>query len=253
LDLEEVHLTGTQQTALVTLYGKALDSRRPDSVLADREADQAVRRMDYDFSRLRVSRRDQESAAVRSKAHDGWVTRFLDVHPECVVLHLGCGLDSRGFRLVRPPGVQWFDVDVPQLIALRRKLYDDAHGYRTIGMSVTDPDWLDEIPAQHATLMVAEGLLPWLSEAENRQLFQRIIDRFSSGELIFDVVSKWVPWIVKLQRRWPKIKSGISDGRQIQQWNSQLRYLESTSIIAGYARIPLKRQRVLFRPYMQYR
>lgn len=59
VDLEKVSLTGTQQTALVTLYGKALDSRQPDSILADREADNALQRIDYDFSRLRVRRRDQ--------------------------------------------------------------------------------------------------------------------------------------------------------------------------------------------------
>lgn len=227
---------------------RACESRVPESILGDHAAAEAVQRIDYDFNRIRRSTHpsDQFLVALRAAKFDASTTDFLDRHPDAVVLHLGCGLDSRAFRLVRPPEVQWFDIDMPKLIALRRKLYDDADGYQMIGMSVTDPDWLDEIPVQHPMLMVAEGLLPWLSEAENRQLFQRIIDRFSSGELIFDVLSKWVPWIVKLQR-WPKIKWGIRDGRQVQRWNSQLRYLESTSMMAGYERIPLKRQRVLFR------
>jgi O-methyltransferase len=66
----KVSLTGTQQTALVTLYGKALDSCRPDPILGDREADRAVRRLDYDFSTLHMRRRDQQSSALRSKAYD---------------------------------------------------------------------------------------------------------------------------------------------------------------------------------------
>ncbi|MGZ4527887.1 MAG: class I SAM-dependent methyltransferase, partial [Mycobacterium sp.] len=78
---ERIKLTGTQQTALVTLYGKALDSRQPVSILGDREADRAVRRLDYDFSTLRMRRRDQQSSAVRSKAYDRRVMRFLDGHP----------------------------------------------------------------------------------------------------------------------------------------------------------------------------
>lgn len=100
-DRAKVTLTGTQQTALVTLYGKALDSRRPDSILDDRLTDQAVRHIDYDFTTLRMRRRDQKSSAVRSKAYDRLVTRFLDRHPACVVLHLGCGMDTRR-RISRP-------------------------------------------------------------------------------------------------------------------------------------------------------
>jgi len=47
---EKVNLTGARETLLMTLYGKALESRLPDSLLRDRFADEAVRKIDYDFS-----------------------------------------------------------------------------------------------------------------------------------------------------------------------------------------------------------
>ncbi len=60
--------------------------------------------------------------ALRGTQFDSWITDYLNGHPDAVVLHLGCGLHSRAFRIA-PEGVRWFDVDLPQVIALRRKLY----------------------------------------------------------------------------------------------------------------------------------
>ena len=105
---------------------------------------------------------------------------------------------------------------------------------------MTDPGWLNEIPAEHPALIVAEGLLPYLSETENRQQLERIINQFSSGEMIFDVLSQWGPRTSNL------IKWGVPDGRVIEQWNPRLSYLESTSVMTGYERIPLRGQQLLF-------
>ncbi len=56
-------------------------------------------------------------------------------------------------------GVRWFDVDLPQVIALRRQLHSESETYRLVGSSVTDPGWLNEFPTDGPVLIVAEGLL----------------------------------------------------------------------------------------------
>ncbi len=159
-EIEKVSFTGAQQTALIGLYGKALDSRRPDSILSDRQADQALRRLDCDFAALRLRRRDQKSAALRAKVYDSWGQRFLDDHPKCVVLHLGCGLDARVYRVNPSSAVEWYDIDLPDVIGLRRRLFPPRAGLHTISASVTDPHLLDTIPAALPVLVVAEGLTP---------------------------------------------------------------------------------------------
>ena len=58
-----------------------------------------------------------------------------------------------------------------------------------IGSSVTDEVWLHEIPTDRPMLMVAEGLVMYLTEPEVRTLLQSLTDRFGSGELVFDTVS----------------------------------------------------------------
>ncbi|OBI24976.1 hypothetical protein A5709_09385 [Mycobacterium sp. E1386] len=201
---ERINLTGTQQTALVTLYGKALDSRRPDSILGDREADRAVRRLDYDFSSLHMRRRDQQSSAVRSKAYDRRVMRFLDGHPDCVVLHLGCGLDTRAYRVNPPTTVDWYDIDLPDVIALRRKLFEPRAGLHLLGASVTDPQLLDGIAREREVLVVAEGLTPYLRRADGLAMLRRIVGHFEAGEMLLDGYSRAGVWLLQ---RYPPVKA----------------------------------------------
>lgn len=110
--------------------------------------------------------------ALRATQLDDWSADFLGRHPNAVVLHLGCGMDTRAFRLHPPQDVRWFDVDQPNVIELRRKLYNDRHGCRMVGSSVTDAGWLDETPTDRPALIVAEGLFMYLHEPEVRTLLQ---------------------------------------------------------------------------------
>jgi O-methyltransferase involved in polyketide biosynthesis len=121
MSTEKVALSGAQETMLRTLYGKALDSRLPDSVLRDHAADQALQRIDHDFGRLTMTPRDVNSAAVRSKSYDLAARDILDRWPQRTVLRLGCGLDTRVQRLDPPATVRWYDVDLPDVIDLRRR------------------------------------------------------------------------------------------------------------------------------------
>ena len=83
---------------------------------------------------------------TRTAHFDNWARQFLAVHAEAIVLHLGCGLDARFFRLDPGPGVEWYDVDYPDVIDLRRQLFPSREHYHVIAASVTDPAWLADIP-----------------------------------------------------------------------------------------------------------
>jgi O-methyltransferase involved in polyketide biosynthesis len=155
-------------------------------------------------------------------------------------------MDTRTFRLHPPDDVLWFDVDQPNVIALRRKLYDDRDGYRMIGSSVTDAAWLDEIPTDRPTLMVAEGLVMYLTEPEVRRLLQNLTDRFGSGELLFDTTSPMGPRLSKVLTK-GITKWGIREARELEQWNPRLRFLERCSVGALYKRIPSAPARLLWR------
>jgi O-methyltransferase involved in polyketide biosynthesis len=181
-----VGLSGAPETMLATLYAKALDADAEEPILGDRFAKQIVERIDYDWKKTTITARRAPSVATRSAHFDAWTDQFLAAHPHSVVLHVGCGLDSRFFRLQPGPGVEWYDIDYPEVAALRAQLYPVAEHYHVVAASVTDPGWLADIPADRPALLVGEGLTMYLTEQEGTALLRRVVGHFGSGELQFD-------------------------------------------------------------------
>jgi O-methyltransferase involved in polyketide biosynthesis len=185
MDLVKADLTGAPETMLATLYLRAQASRASNPILVDRVAQDAVERLDYDFAHL-ANRLNPASVAVRAKALDRWTQQELDAEPRMTVLHLACGLDSRAFRLDLPEGVEWYDIDFPEVIELRNRLFPEKKRVHTIASSVTDPHLLDSLPKDQPVLVVAEGLTMYLSEKDGLDLAGRIVRHFPRGTLIFD-------------------------------------------------------------------
>lgn len=171
---------------LATLYLKALDADFDRPVLGDRYAKEAVSRLDYDFSGIGITAKWAPLITVRTAQYDIWAGQFLAVHQRCTVVHLGCGLDSRVFRLEPGQGVQWYDVDYPAVIALREKIYPMRPRYHLIATSATDQSWLDQIPVDRPVLLLAEGISMYLREDDGVALLRHVVDRFPSGELQID-------------------------------------------------------------------
>jgi O-methyltransferase involved in polyketide biosynthesis len=229
---EKITLTGAQETMLATLYGRALDSRSPRSVLHDHAAEAAVQRVDYDFRRAGMSATTATGVALRAKLLDDWTAEFLAGHPDATVLHLACGLDTRARRLGPPSTVRWIDLDQPDVVALRERLLPAPPGdHRTIGASVTDDAWLESVPADRPTVAVFEGLTMYLHKDDGRRLVQRITERFPSGQLLFDCYGSLG---IRLQKLVPAVRRsgaslhwGIDDPREIEGWHEGLVCLDA--------------------------
>jgi methyltransferase (TIGR00027 family) len=191
-DKVRVDLAGPSQTMLATLYAKALDAAAANPVVGDTYAQELVRRLDYDWRRTAITATNTRafSVTLRTAHFDEWARQFLAMHPEATVLHLGCGLDSRMLRLKPAPGVDWYDIDYPDVIAVRQRFYPSNGQYRLVAASVTDPSWLSAIPADRPVLLLAEGLTMYLTESAGIALLRRVVQRFPSGELQFDAFNR---------------------------------------------------------------
>lgn len=229
MDSGKITLTKEKETLLITLFAKAGESHLPDALLSDGFAADAVRRIDYDFSRLKVTRDMMVGIAIRAKTLDDWVRTFIASHPESCVLHLGCGLDTRVFRVDPPMSVRWFDVDYPEVIALRQRLYAVRAGCELIGSSVVDPAWLERVPANRPVMVVAEGLVMYLRDDEVQRLFSTIVERFPAGEMAFDAFSRLGVWFVQRQ---PSVKAtgatlhwSIDDPHDLERMVPQMKFV----------------------------
>ena len=239
-----VDLSGAPQTMLATFYAKALDADLEKPILGDRWARDIVDRIDYDWKKTTITARTSPAVTTRSAHFDEWARQFLAVNPEAVVLHLGCGLDSRYFRLDPGPGVEWYDVDYPDVATLRQQLYPEREHYHVVAASVTDPAWLADIPADRPTLMIAEGLTMYLTEEAGVALLRRIVEHAPSGELQFDafnrlgIKSQWTNRVVR--RSGATLHWGIDRPDDIVKAVPGVRLLAWVSAIESddFARVP---------------
>jgi O-methyltransferase involved in polyketide biosynthesis len=230
---EKVHFTKEKETMLVTLYGRALDSQSKDPILRDLAAEEAIRRIDYDFQSLNVKWNDILAIAARAKVFDLWTAEYLEDNPNAVVLHLGCGLDSRVFRIDPPSSVLWFDVDYPETIELRRSLFPERAGYHMVPSSVTELSWPDQVPADRPVLVVAEGLMYYLTEEQIKALLERVVERFPSGQIMFDAISRLYLKIQKtnvgISATGAKMLWGIDDPHELEAWSPRIKFVTKLS------------------------
>ncbi|GAA3621581.1 class I SAM-dependent methyltransferase [Nonomuraea rosea] len=229
--MKDTELVGVQKTLSPVLRTKALDNRLPDPILGDEYAEETMRRLDpgYDKRRFGTSQIGL-AAVVRAKAHDDWARSFLAGCPDAVVLHLGCGLDARVYRIDPPATVDWYDLDYPSVIELRRRFLPAREHYTLIGSSVTDLTWLERVPHDRPVLMIAEGLVPYLTAIDVRRLLTRVVDAFPTGQIQLDTVPVWAwrtsKWDPTLRKYGTRFHSGFNDPAALADWHPRLEYVD---------------------------
>jgi O-methyltransferase involved in polyketide biosynthesis len=101
-------------------------------------------------------------------------------------------MDSRVFRIDPPASVQWFDVDYPDVIDLRRQLFPTRGSYHLVGAPLDDLRWLDQVPRDRPALLIAEGVFHYVSEPDVKKLLNAVVARFPGGQLIFDICNTFI-------------------------------------------------------------
>jgi O-methyltransferase involved in polyketide biosynthesis len=226
------NLRGVPETLLIPLYVRATESQRPDAMLKDEKAVEMVRRIDFDFSRIKLQGHDLLGLILRVSEFDRFVRNFLAAHPDGVVVHIGCGLDTR-FERVDNGRVEWYDLDLPEVIELRRKLIRAENGrYHLLDCSVFDPAWMETVSAHRPRpfLFIAEGVFPYFEVSQIKSLVQKLHATFPGAELVFDAHRPWViktdNWQLALSKVKARLRFGLQHGHDVEAWDDGIRMLE---------------------------
>ena len=242
-------ISGVEETALLTLYTKAIESQSVDPILKDEKAETLVRLIDpliKDKSSKMAKRlyaraidpRLVVHLALRSKKYDSYVMAFLEKHPEGVVANLGCGLDARFLRIDNGK-CQQFDLDLPGIIELKRKLISETSRYHLVGQSILDYSWMTPVEALHRpVIFLVEGVLMYLPEADVRNLILEMQKRFPESELVCELTNKiWVEGFwgklgsMKMKRRFGMAQDagfqfGVESPDAMEAWGEGIEFVE---------------------------
>ena len=228
-------LSGVAETLLITLYIRAMESQRPDALIRDERAEALACQLDQeslrktlaltgDFSRVAV--------ILKGREFDRFAQDFLMRHPEAVVVHIGCGLDTR-FERVDNGRVEWYDLDLPDVIELRRKLVGgEGARHHFLAGSVLDNAWLDTVSAhrQRPFLFLAEGVFMYFKGAQVKSLVLTLRDHFPDAELVFDAFSPIMRWghnvRVTRTRVGAYLHWALKHGQDLERWGDGIRLLD---------------------------
>lgn len=184
-----MELNNESKTLFIPLYGKAMMSKN-NLFIHDPKAEEIIKNIEFNFDDLKQSKWLSRYMATRASVIDEICNKYIKDNSNSIIIHLGCGLDSRVLRVNQNYNM-WYDIDFENVINLRKKFYNENAKYKMIAKSVTDLSWLDEININSDNvLIVAEGLTMYLSEEELQDVISGINDKLGSVTLLFDAYSK---------------------------------------------------------------
>jgi O-methyltransferase involved in polyketide biosynthesis len=165
--LPELRVTDLGATSFLSLYCHAANARSDQPILNDRRSleiaaclDELLAGSDDRLARDLVTGRLKGSLvthiAMRAKRYDEYVRDFLTGFPNGVMINAGCGLDSR-FERIDNGMVQFYDLDLPEVMAIRQRFFDDTDNYHQISSSVPDDGWMDVVSSHPGPFLFMAG------------------------------------------------------------------------------------------------
>jgi O-methyltransferase involved in polyketide biosynthesis len=193
-------LSATGRTLLIPLSGRAYGPELyPALGFRDERARAWAQRLEFDREPFLRDRRAVWGTLLRSQVFDDLAADFLSRNRRATVLNLGAGLCSRFYRAGANAG-RWLELDVPEVLALRRQLEEETERHRLVPFDLGVADAWERLGEYLSgpSLLIAEGVLMFLEPAAVGRAFTRLSS--SPGcALVFDYLHPWVMRHSRLQ------------------------------------------------------
>lgn len=232
---ERIKLSGIPETMLQTVYARAKESSGRGAV-HDKKAEDIVRLLDYDFSLADKDSAMHNGVIARTIVLDRLTKAWLAENPGAIVVNIACGLDTRCYRTQGYS--HWYNLDLPETIAVRRQLLPESGTVSQIAMSAMEY-WGSAIPAQNVSvLIIIEGLTMYLCEAEVKQIFSVISERFEKATVFAEIMNPAIAKRFKeksIEGSHAKFTWGIKNGKALAALLPDFRFAEEHSLTEGMA------------------
>jgi O-methyltransferase involved in polyketide biosynthesis len=234
-DRVNINLGNVQKTLFLPLWGRAVETRKRKPLLVDKTAVKIIGQVDYDFSQMtqNLDELSQIAWIQRSLICDEVIRKFLTSHPEGTVVNVGCGLDTT-FERTDNGKLKWYDLDLPDVIELRRKFIQESERRKFLAASFLEKEWLEKIEVKGNVLFIAAGVFYYFEERQIKDFIIRLINKYPGSEMLFDVASpigvrvanKKVVESSGLDER-SHLKWGLENKKDIPAWDSRIKIIRT--------------------------
>lgn len=229
--IEPRGLDPVAETLLITLWARAVESRRPDAIRRDPAAERAAECVRHDFDRYHGGWKTQVGVAVRGRRIDEAVRTFAHSNPGGLIVDLGAGLDGRP-QFIDAPGLDWLLVDRPEVLDFRRRLMPPTDREHLFPGAVEDGarpgGWIEAAEAfgDRPWLVIAEGLMMFLSRDDAAEVVRSIADRRPGTRFVFDAIGTLMVRIPRLHdtlnRHDARFRWGLRHPGEPSRWASDV-------------------------------
>jgi methyltransferase (TIGR00027 family) len=222
------------ETLYITLYMKYLETQKSNGILKDPKARELVEKIEYDFSKFKNGSKSAIGVAIRARHFDQKVAQFIKKRKNPIVVLLGCGLDTRYYRVQDKQSAVFYELDLPEVIHLREGLLPQEPNDILLEASILETDWMDYLKQQHpegSFIFIIEGVLMYFDVETVKNVFTELAKRFRGSELHFDVVNEWMSRNSHIhdtvKHTNATFKFGTDNDRLFEDWAGNLRYIST--------------------------
>lgn len=224
-------MNNVNKTLYIPLYGKAYVSKK-GLFLNDKKAEEIWEKEAFPLKGKSKSKWLAYYMGVRSAVFDEWVKEQTEKQKGAVVIHIGCGMDSRIIR-VGAENCKWYDVDFGEVIEERKRYYIESDNYKMIAGDVRERKWLESVQENERAIVIMEGVSMYLTMEEMQALRDNLCAHFKQLSLLVDCYSSFA---AKMSKRRNPVKDvgvtkvyGIDDPKALQ--NDEFSYVKERTMI----------------------
>ena len=144
-------MNSINKTMYIPLFGKSYVSKK-GIILQDKMAEEIWAKEGFELKGKSATKWLAYYMGMRARVFDDWVSKKMS-ESNGVVLHLGCGLDSRAVRVAHK-NHHWYDVDFESVITERRRYFQESGEYRMLAADVSREGWLEQIGGGDTAVVV---------------------------------------------------------------------------------------------------
>ena len=220
-----------QETLIIPLYARKKCGDKFSELYADPAATKICNRLNYDFSELNekydtvLYEFGALEGAMRQLDMMYEINDYLSNHPNASIVCLGCGLDLDARRCGNQQN-KIFNVDFPDVIAMREELAGTNPRETNIVSDLTDLSWMDQVDARNGAVFYAAGVFHYLKKEDVKAIVLKMTELFPGCRLVFDTIGTLG---YKLMMRVILKKHGMNDFGNLIYTNNAVKDLSSWS------------------------
>ena len=192
-DKVKIAKNSLQETLILSLCERLMGTKFYPELYKDPLSEQALKRIDYDFSSVKASGFSAKFGSLRTvvRQHDLMVEilLYLREYPNAAVVNLGCGLDPMPRNLDNGT-CKIYNLDFPDVIAVRDEIFPAGEREKNIAANINNFNWFREIDSSEGAIFIAGGVFYSFKKEDAKALFRAMNDRFPGCRLAFDTCGK---------------------------------------------------------------